>query len=238
VTEEVGMNSSIGTDLRTKFYMQLDSASLLATWETQGILREWRALRRCLDEFDNLNIENRTILYRAWKEGRTVFYEHAKEELGIEGKFRYRNVLLPYILIALFIMAISVALGLEGPYGWVTIFELQTTMMGLLFVSAFLLVLALQACWRWNSSVAGFDGPTGVLRIVTKTEISRSLSIATILQFAIAIAVLCNVAALISAIYNVTVSSVITIVGGIVLILGGCRQLIYNSETLRTPKKE
>jgi hypothetical protein len=217
-----GGDSSDSTDPRTQFYSQLDSATLLAKWNTQNALGKWRRLSPYLDKFSELEESERAILRDEWEKRRNEFYEFAKDELGVKGALSNRRALAMYLLLAIVSMVITAVIpGNNGailgklPF---TVHKAELTAASWVFllISTAFLILAFRAARRWRD-------PSNELYRVLKADVEdiprRVLKTFDIIQVAIVVALVINL------IVVFLHDPVITIFGVMILWLGILGQL-------------
>jgi hypothetical protein len=189
--KEVASNagSSISkADPRTEFYSGLDSAILLAKWKTQNALHKWRGLSLSLDSFESLAESDRILLRSRWQDRQNEFYDCAKHELGVQGRYSYRRVLVIYALIATALMLIYFGLhGTKPNDAWFN------TARWMVAIAAFIsLSLALRASWRYRQAVEHSPGvdwkhvsPEELRKYIVKTADPLQIGIATALACSI-----------------------------------------------------
>ena len=214
-------------DPRTEFYSRLDSAVLLAKWKTQNTLHKWRDLYEFLDGFDDLTRSQRASLREVWQERRSEFYDRARDELGVAGRYSYGRALTTYVFAVILIMLISC--GLRS-------IEQGNTAVGvvrwtLLLMTTALLILTLRAALRWRLATEHVQGVVDFEQVISSREGRHEfLRLVDPVQIAIVIAF---IFIFMTMVYESSNTSVILGgIGAFILAAGGFLQLITTGDPL------
>lgn len=176
-------------DPRAEFYLQLDSAALLANWNTQSALQKWRELSLGLGRLNQMTHEERASFRANWSKRQNEFYECARAELGAQGTFSNRRAMMGYLLIA-FVCLAAVA-GIEDPKP-VSVRMLFAT-WALLAVSSILLYMAFRAARRWKNTKRRL---TQIMNAQGKISGFQYLKTFDVVQIGIILAFGCNILAI------------------------------------------
>ena len=176
LSEGSSIDLSIGADQWTQFALQLDSATLLATGETQEALDQWRDL---FVESDGLAKTNPGELLSRWQNRRKVFHEYARDELGAPGLVRYRKRAVGFCLaagITFIIFAYAAKTSSELPANDPSFAFLENTGYAFYVVSAVLLVFAVLASVAWRERIIQWKRPIGERKAIVRLLIAIALT--------------------------------------------------------------
>jgi hypothetical protein len=227
-SEAKGVDADTSSDdPRTEFYSRLDSAVLLAKWKTQNALHKWRDLYVRLDGFDDLTRSQRTSLREVWQERRSEFYDRARDELGVAGRYSYGRALTAYIFVVILVILISCGLR-SMEHGDTAVGVVRWT---LLLITTALLILTLRAALRWRFAAAHVQGAVTFERVISTREGRRDfLRLVDPVQIAIVIAFIFVFVTMANEKHDISV--IFGGIGAFILVMGGIFQLMTAGDPL------